>query len=215
MDQFCALLTFILFFSTATIAIATGVETNFNQPNVCTDTASQPVTKSKPNPKTAVRLAILPGAGQLYNRDFWKAPIVYLALGGSIFTHHLNSLKYHDFLRAYKLFYDLGTGQPAQGVTADTKMPVKVRNLLNTGSSVELLSKDQIVRQKNIWRRYRNLSVFTTGIIYVLSIIEANVAAHLKGFDLSDDLSFRIMPDLLPSMAGKSSFGLQLVVSFR
>src|SRR4051812_15988422 len=61
--------------------------------------------KFLPDPKKAVRVALIPGGGQLYNRDYWKLPIVYLSVGGGVFTYYLNTLKYHDFLRAYKSFY--------------------------------------------------------------------------------------------------------------
>jgi len=171
--------------------------------------------KSLPNPKTSVRLAIIPGIGQLYNRDYWKLPIVYLSLGGGIYAYHLNSLKYHDFLSAYKSFYDLSTGELAKGVTADSKKIVRIRNLLNTSSRYDSASIDQIQRQKNYWRRFRNVALLTTGALYVLSIIEANVAAHLKGFDISGDLTLHIMPKLSQPAGNRTSLGLQLFLTFK
>jgi len=167
-----------------------------------------------PVPKIATKLALFPGGGQIYNRDYWKLPIIYLSLGGGIFAYHLNSLKYHDFLGAYKSFYNLDSGKLAQGVTRDTKRPVRVRNLLNTASRTELATMDQIQRQKNYWRRYRNIALLTTGVIYALSIIEANVAAHLKSFDISEDLSFHITPKVTHPAFSFPTPGLRLVFSF-
>jgi hypothetical protein len=172
------------------------------------------VKKPLPDPKTSARLAIIPGAGQLYNRDYWKLPIVYLSLGGGLYAYHLNSLKYHDFLTAYKSFYDLSTGELAKGVTADTKRIVRVRNMFNTSSRYDSAFLDQIKRQKNYWRRYRNVALLTTGAIYVLSIIEANVAAHLKGFDISDDLTLHVAPKLANSAGNSTAPGLQLMLTF-
>ncbi|PSL31443.1 DUF5683 domain-containing protein [Dyadobacter jiangsuensis] len=181
------------------------------------DTALKPGTHDvkQRSPQKATLLALVPGLGQGYNGDFWKLPIVYAALGGSIFTVHLNSLKYRDYLKAYWSFYDLNTGKPAHGVTEDTRKPVLVRNLLNTKSTVELLTKDQIVRNKNIWRRYRNVSILTSGLIYVLTIIEANVAAHLKTFDVSDDLTISIAPGSVKLPFAAPGPGLQVVFNFR
>ncbi len=181
------------------------------------DTAHKPGANDvkRPSPRKATLLAIVPGLGQGYNGDFWKLPIVYAALGGSVFTVHLNSLKYQDYLKAYWSFYDLNTGNPAHGVTEDTSLPVRVRNLLNTKSAVKMLTKDQIVRNKDVWRRYRNISILTTGLIYALTIIEANVAAHFKTFDISDDLSIRIAPGSVNVPFSAFGPGLQVVFNFK
>jgi len=193
---------------------------NPDLPVILKDTNSITVKKAKDNsnPQTATRLAIIPGAGQFYNRDFWKLPIVYLSLGGSIFAYHLNSLKYHDFLRAYKSFYNLNTGQLAPGISEDSKALVRVRYLFNTASRLDSATRDQIQKQKNYWRRYRNIAILTIGTIYAISIIEANVASHLKGFDISEDLTLHVAPKLSLPALGKVNLGIQLVfklVKFR
>lgn len=177
--------------------------------------------KWMPVPKTATRLAFIPGAGQLYNRDYWKAPIVYLAFGGGLYTYYLNSIKYHDFLTAYKSFYILDKNDPDYGKHkkdlsgADAKVKVRVRNLLNTSSEYVDATESQIIRQKNYWRRNRGFALVVTGLIYTLSIIEANVAAHLKTFDLSDDLTLRVEPKLnQPSMRTPTP-GVRLVFNVK
>jgi hypothetical protein len=179
--------------------------------------------KWMPVPKTATRLALIPGAGQLYNRDYWKAPIVYLAFGGGLYTYYLNTIKYHDFLRAYKSFYILNVDKndPTYGTkkkelaAADSKVPVKVRNLLNTSSEYVDATEDQIIRQKNYWRRNRGFALVVTGLIYTLSIIEANVAAHLKTFDLSEDLSLNVSPKLNQPMMTTPTPGVRLVFNIK
>ncbi|MCF0068970.1 DUF5683 domain-containing protein [Dyadobacter sp. CY261] len=177
--------------------------------------------KWMPVPKTATRLALIPGAGQLYNRDYWKAPIVYLAFGGGLYTYYLNTIKYHDFLDAYKSFYIMDKNDPKYGqkkpelASADAKVKVKVRNLLNTSSEEIDATESQIIRQKNYWRRNRGFAIIVTGLIYTLSIIEANVAAHLKTFDLSEDLSLNVSPKLnQPSMTTPTP-GVRLVFNLK
>ena len=167
-----------------------------------------------PIPKKAARLAFIPGAGQIYNRDYWKLPLIYLSMGGGIYAYHLNSLKYQDFLKVYRKFYD-DKGALAPGVTTDTKMIVKVRNLFNTSFTLDSASRDAIERQKNYWRRNKNLSIIVTGLIYTLTIVEANVAAHLKTFDLSDDLTFRLEPKISQPLMRQPAPGLRLVFNFK
>ncbi|MDR6806811.1 hypothetical protein J2Y45_004003 [Dyadobacter sp. BE34] len=205
------------FYLALTTAPAISANPAYPDNSATADTARKPGTHDvKPrSPRKAALLAIVPGLGQGYNGDFWKLPIVYAALGGSIFTVHLNALKYHDYLKAYWSFYDQSTGTPAHGITEDTEMPVRVRKPLNTKSMVKLLTKDQIVRNKDVWRRYRNVSILTSGLIYVLTIIEANVAAHLKTFDVSDDLSVRIGPGAIEVPFSAFAPGLQVVFNFK
>jgi hypothetical protein len=175
--------------------------------------------KFVPNPKTATRLALIPGGGQIYNRDYWKLPIIYLSIGGGVYAWNLNRLKYNDFLSAYESFYildvpkdhvDYGKLRPDM-----PNVPVRVRNLLNTESEMRTATKDQIERQKNYWRRNKNLSIIVAGLIYSLTIIEANVAAHLKTFDLSDDISLRVEPKLSQPLLLQPTPGIRLVFNIR
>jgi hypothetical protein len=178
--------------------------------------------KFMPVPKTATRLALIPGAGQIYNRDYWKLPIVYIAFGGGLYTYYLNTIKYHDFLNAYKSFYildkndkDYGKKKPEYIADPDKPVNVRVRNLLNTNSEYRDATEDQIIKQKNYWRRNRGFALVVTGLIYTLSIIEANVAAHLKTFDLSDDLTLRVEPKMSQPTMRTPTPGLRLVFNIK
>lgn len=176
--------------------------------------------KWMPVPKTATRLAFIPGAGQLYNRDYWKAPIVYIAFGAGAYTYYLNTIKYHDYLSAYKSFYDLDKNSPTYGqikpgLTDDSTKIVRVRNLLNTSSEYLPATRDRIAKGKNYWRRNRGFALVVTGLIYTLSIIEANVAAHLKTFDLSDDLTLNVSPKLNQPAMSTPTPGLRVVFNFK
>ncbi|MCE7042426.1 DUF5683 domain-containing protein [Dyadobacter sp. CY312] len=175
--------------------------------------------KFSPDPRRAVRLALIPGMGQTYNRDYWKLPIVYLSLAGGIYSWHLNNLKYQDFLSSYIEFYDMDEASKTYGAMkpgmAGATVPVRIRNLFNTESEYRNLTRDMIARNKDYWRRNRNLSIIVTGLIYSLSIIEANVAAHLKTFDLSDDISLRIEPKLSQPMVKQPAPGIRLVFNLK
>ncbi|NIJ53681.1 DUF5683 domain-containing protein [Dyadobacter arcticus] len=176
-------------------------------------------TKFFPVPRTATKLALIPGMGQIYNRDYWKAPIVYVAFGGGLYAYYLNSIKYRDYLNAYKQFFildkdsvDYGNLKPE---LVDSTVSVRVRNLLNTNSEYLPATKDQAARGKNYWRRNRGFALIVTGLIYTLSIIEANVAAHLKTFDLSDDLTLRIEPKLQQPAMRTPTPGVRLVFNIK
>lgn len=176
--------------------------------------------KFMPVPKTATRLALIPGGGQIYNRDYWKLPIVYVAFGGGMYAYFLNSVKYKDYLKTYKEFYDLDESSPTfgqikKGLTADSTKIVRVRNLFNTSSEYQPGTRDQIARGKNYWRRNRGLSLIVAGLIYSLSIIEANVAAHLKTFDLSEDLTLRVEPKLSQPYMREPTPGLRVVFNIK
>ena len=173
-----------------------------------------------PVPKTATRLALIPGGGQIYNRDYWKLPIVYIAFGGGLYAYYLNSLKYHDYLDTYRSFYDLDPNSPTygsikKGLTPDSTKAIRVRNLLNTNSVVTVATRDQAARGKNYWRRNRGFALIVSGLIYTLSIVEANVAAHLKTFDLSEDLTLRVEPKLNQPAMLTPTPGLRLVFNLK
>lgn len=175
--------------------------------------------KFMPVPKTATRMALIPGLGQIYNRDYWKAPIVYIAFGGGLYAYYLNSIKYHDYLSAYKEFFILDENNKNFGKEkpelVDSTVTVRVRNLLNTSSEYLPARKDQALRGKNYWRRNRGFALIVTGLIYTLSIIEANVAAHLKTFDLSEDLTLQVAPKLHQPAMLTPTPGLRLVFNLK
>jgi len=192
-----------------------------NERGVSSDSpsVSETIPAFFPIPQKAVCLALVPGLGQVYNRDYWKLPIVYLSLAGGIYSWHLNGLKYQDFLSSYLQFYDLDKNSKTYGQMKDemvgATVPVRIRNLFNTESEYRNLNRDMIARNKDYWRRNRNLSIIATGLIYSLSIIEAIVAAHLKTFDLSEELSLRVAPKINQPMMKHPAPGIRLVFNLK
>ena len=123
--------------------------------------------------KAAFYSAILPGLGQVYNKKYWKAPLVWAALAAPTYFYLDNNSQYKRFRTAYKL---RKTG--LQDEFTD--------NLGNVSVSLETLEKAQEQLMEN-----RDLSLMWGVILYVLQIIEASVNAHLLQFNTDDNLSFR------------------------
>ncbi len=116
--------------------------------------------------KAAFYSAIVPGLGQAYNKDYWKIPIVYGGIGLSVYSYSTNNTKYHDYRDAYK--------RRLAGYTDD---------------KFDFLDDRRLISAQRFHQRNRDLSLLVAVGIYVLNIVEANVAAHLKQFNVDENLS--------------------------
>lgn len=152
-----------------------------------TDTA---VRKKHSPRKAALYSAILPGLGQVYNKKYWKLPIVYAAVGIPIGLY-FNNKTWYDRTR-YALAV-VGSPNPSQD-SLDA-VHSQLRPL------VDQKAQGSILRYRNEFRRNMDYSILFTLLFWGLNIIDATVDAHLKGFDISDDLNVRIRPALLPGNA--------------
>jgi hypothetical protein len=155
--------------------------------------------KWRPNPKRAMWLAIvLPGAGQIYNRKYWKLPIVYGGFIGCLYAATWNNQMYHDYEQAYMDIMD------------DNPQTQSYNQFLHLGKTVDETNiedyKSLFKRRKDYYRRYRDLSIFIMIGVYALSIIDAYVDASLSEFDISDDLSLRIQPAVIKNGASRNPF---------
>ena len=122
--------------------------------------------------KATIMSAILPGLGQAYNKKWWKVPIVYAGLGGFGYLFYYNQSRFNYYSKNLRAEYD--------------EDPGTLNETDYTG--------DQLLVLKNDHRKYRDLGIIGLAAIYALNIIDANVDAHLKTFDVSDDLSLKIRP---------------------
>ena len=152
------------------------------------------------SPKVAAtRSAIFPGLGQIYNRKYWKLPIVYGALGitGGVFFYNIKN--YKDLKFAYAAKYKASLAPPLRDSTDYFKIKPELLPL-----SLESLrfNRDQ-------FRRNVDYSVLVFLILWGLNVVDAAVDAHLKAFDVSPDLSLYIKPGH-SEMAGTN--GLSLVM---
>jgi hypothetical protein len=144
----------------------------------------------KPNPKRAMWLAImLPGAGQIYNRKYWKLPIVYGGFIGCAYAMRWNNQMYMDYSQAY---LDIMDNDP------NTKSYEEFLHLGNSITPANIDRYKQIFKsRKDRYRRWRDLSFIVMMAVYAVSIVDAYVDASLSQFDISDDLSLRMEPAVI------------------
>ncbi|RYZ49655.1 MAG: hypothetical protein EOP49_15815 [Sphingobacteriales bacterium] len=141
-----------------------------------------------PNPKKAgLYSAILPGMGQLYNRQYWKLPLVYGGAAASVYFIKFNSDQYQSYRRAY--------------IAALEGRLHEYSGIYELGALKQL---------QDGYKRYLDMTVLFTAIGYTLQVIDAIVFSHLKNFDISRDISLRMQPVQAP--AGP---GLGLVMHFK
>lgn len=151
--------------------------------------------------KAALRSAILPGWGQIYNKKYWKLPIVYGALGTSAGVFFFNLKTYKDTRKAYTIKYNMSL----PGATpADSARFDEIRDDLKPLSAGALRS------YRDSYRRDIDYSVIFFVLLWGLNVVDAAVDSHLKSFDVSPDLSFRFKPGY-SEMAGTK--GLSFVVT--
>lgn len=142
--------------------------------NAQIDTVSKAEVKEKEkfhSPKTATLLAIVPGAGQAYNRKYWKMPIVYASMGTCIYFAVSNQKQFSRFKKAY-MQRDNGESDEFYGI----------------------LSNEAIINNMDRNRKIRDYFIAGTVLLYALQIIDANVDAHLFYFDVGDNLSAWLYP---------------------
>lgn len=139
-----------------------------------------------PDPKKALWLALVcPGAGQIYNRKYWKLPIIYGGFLGCTYALLWNQQMYRDYSQAY---LDIMDDDPA---TASYK------NMLPMGYDItgrEEQFKKIFRHKRDYYRKYRDMSIFAFFAVYGLSIVDAYVDAQLSTFDISKDLSLSVVP---------------------
>ena len=167
-----------------------------------------------PDPKKSMWLAIVfPGGGQIYNRKYWKLPIIYGGFMGCFYALNWNNTMYRDYSQAYIDIMDSDE---------NTK---SFMNFLPAGYNVEQnMSRlqDLFKRKKNFYRRYRDMSLFCMIGVYLISIVDAYVDAEMSSFDINKDLSIKLSPAVIndrlnartmPSLNG-SSYGINCSLNF-
>lgn len=174
------------------------------QHNEMNNAANPPLTPKeidrlfwKPDPMRAVWLgAIVPGLGQIYNRSYWKIPIVYGGFMGCVYAITWTNTQYIGYKTAYRdLYYDRRDGT----VTNDPNKSYIA--ILPEGYTIDRMGGesayyDRLKDWQNTTRRNRDLAIAATAIVYALTLIDAYVDAQLFDFDISDDLTLNVMPDL-------------------
>ena len=124
--------------------------------------------------KAAFYSAVLPGLGQAYNKKYWKIPIIYAGIGAGIYFYSTNNKDYNRFRDAYK--------RRLAGFTDD--------EFWGDGDT-PIISSDRLVDAQKSSQKDKDLSIVVAAAFYLLNIIDANVDAHLRQFNVSNDLSLK------------------------
>ena len=157
----------------------------------------------KPDPNKSLWLALtFPGAGQIYNRKYWKLPIIYGGAMGVAYAVSYYGGHYNDYMRGYRDYLD---SDP------------------NTNYHLELIPQgypessagNYVKNRVNSYRRYRDIFIVVGVAVYALSVIDAYVDAQLADFDISTDLSMKVRPKLDVELhTGKPTAGCQMQIYF-
>lgn len=141
--------------------------------------------------KAAIYSALIPGLGQIYNKKYWKLPIIYGATGIFIYAFDFNNTEYNKYKTAY------------------TKMS---NGEITTFEGYS--DKATLLRIRDSYLRNRDLNVIVLAAIYMLNIVDATVDAHLFDYKISDDLSLNVQPTVKRTYANQSTLGVSLSFSF-
>lgn len=168
----------------------------------------------KPDPNKAVLYsAIFPGLGQLYNRKYWKLPIVYGGFLGLTYAISWNGRMYNDYTAAYKAIKSDDPRSEANFRIWGPLVPnLTDRSQVNDSRIATLQSSFK--RSRDSYRRYRDLSIIGAVALYGLCMIDAYVDAQLFNFDISPDLSLRVEPQMQTDPFAQRSFGVQCSFKF-
>ncbi len=166
------------------------------------------ITKRKVNPlapsKAAFYSAILPGLGQIYNRRYWKLPLVYGAIGTGIYVYVFNDDFYDRFRSAFK--------RRRAGFTDDEFYDLNGSGIIPGSPD---LSDEALQDAQERYQRDRDLALLITIGLYAFNIIDANVDAHLKQFNVDDDLSLDIKPYLeYHPITSDPNYGIAFTIKF-
>ena len=163
----------------------------------------------KPDPTKATWLAlIIPGGGQIYNKKYWKLPIIYGGFAGCAYALTWNGNMYRDYSNAYK--DAVNNRWDATSIT--DLIPAGYLNRVSKTQLTEMIRK-----RKDTYRRYRDLSIFAFIGVYLISVVDAYVDAELSNFDIGPDLSMRIEPAVINTSApslSKRNVGVQCSFCF-
>lgn len=169
----------------------------------------------KPDAVKAVWLgAICPGAGQIYNKSYWKLPIVYGAFMGCGYAISMMQNRYSGYKQAY---LDLYRDNEAGTVSEDpSKSYIAVipegYDLSRVGGASTWMNT--LKNRQSIYRRYRDYSIVATVVVYALSLIDAYVDAQLFDYDISPDLSLYVEPQIYYDLQHQRSAEIKLAIQF-
>jgi hypothetical protein len=164
---------------------------------------SRPVKPAfKPEPLKATMLAVaFPGAGQIYNRKYWKLPFVYAGFGALIYSVSFNTKKYNEMMKAYQDFTDKIPETASYIPLVKFAKPPEYDPVLFPESYDPANAswvKDNLLEAVDYYKRYRDLSYIGIAAWYLITVLDANVDASLSNFDVTNKLNVAVSPLQLP-----------------
>lgn len=170
--------------------ISAWAQTQIEEGLIVSDTTKTSEINPLAPAKAAFYSAVFPGMGQVYNKKYWKLPLVYGALGTTIYFYISNNRKYHQYRDAYK--------RRLEGFNDD---------------SFTYLDNSRLISAQKFYQKNRDLSALLTGLFYILNIVDANVDAHLMQFNVNEKLT--VKPDFYRNdFTAKQDIGICLTLKF-
>ena len=185
---------FLLIFATSLFAQTTDSLTIKKDEKLIVVTDSL-LPKEEYNPlapaKAAFYSAVVPGLGQVYNKRYWKIPVIYAGMAAGIYFYKQQDDDYDRFRNAYKRRLAGYTDDEFQGI-----------------------SNDRLINAQKTAQKNKSISIIVTVAFYLLNVVDANVDAHLRQYEVSDDLSLQPNFDVNPFNA-KTQYGMSLTYRFK
>lgn len=163
---------------------------NFTNAQILDQTPIDPLAPSR----AAFYSAIVPGLGQIFNKKYWKLPIVYGAIGTPLYFYFDNHSKYKDYRNEYKK---------------------RLKGIINTDDPIfGKLDNDRVIQGQRFYQRNRDLSLVITAGFYILNIVDANIDAHLMQFNINDKLTVQPALELNPQDYNQYQYAVNLQYRF-
>ena len=182
-----------LVFGFFSFALLAQESSSTNKKKLTSDTIpKRPVHSPK---KAALLSAILPGAGQVYNRKYWKVPVIAAGAGALVYSFQFNQKNYNLF---------------------KTELIHRQSGAIEINTEFSNLSNANLNELQDYYHRYRDLTIVGMALLYALNILDATVDAHLFDFNVNEDLSMNIRPKTLyTSSTSMPIAGLGLTLNFK
>ncbi len=165
------------------------------------------VVKKEHLPRRATMLsAVLPGLGQIYNKQAWKVPVIYAGFAGWAYGIAWNQDRY---IRSRKAYFDLTDGDPSTKSYSDF-----IRNNEYTEEQAYKEFEQRFLQAVKSYNRQRTLVMVGTAAFYILNILDANVNAHFIDFNVSEDLTYNFKPVAVDPITNTPIFGVSLAYNF-
>lgn len=156
--------------------------------------------------RATMMAVVLPGLGQIYNRKYWKIPLVYAGFGSLIYAIGFNSSHYIDYIQAYQDFTD-------NNAATNRFQSIPVLNGIDPATikpDTYAYYDGQLLRMVDYYKRYRDLSYIGIAAWYIISIIDANVDASLFNYDISNNLDVAVLQVQMPLPGGFMATGVNV-----